>query len=221
MRPIAHKYLKVIASQYSNAVNLLGILAAFGYRVDPEEDILDFFVKIFDLNTANEEGLRVWGGIVQAPDMITVLPEDYLGFYNTGYEPFNQAPFFSGQRDSREYPLESEVYRALIFFKGMINIMGTTAPQITEVLNVFFKIRGYDKQVYVFDQLDMSISIRIPFYLSEIDRAIFRTYWRLPRPGGVRMYLIEMDPDDVFGFEEAGYQPFGQAPFYDGSIVQL
>lgn len=215
---ITQEFQKTILSQYSNSTNMLAILERFNIAVDPSADIEKFFVEVFDLDTCGEYGLKVWGTIVAAPRGVRVVRPNYFGFRRTGFQPFNQKPFFNGQRNAEEIQLDTELYRALIYFKAAANIMNTTIPEINRLLWQYFDIRGIQGECWAEEVGTMKIRVLFRFNIPYVDRAIFRTYGHLLRPGGVK-FVYNAIWGKTFGFNGVGnVESFGHGKYYDGAI---
>ena len=64
----------------------------------------------------------------------------------------------------------------------------------------------------------MELTLYVFFDLLPYERAILEQYGLLAKGAGVGFRWVEI-PLPVFGFAEAGYDPFDQAPFWTGGYV--
>lgn len=212
------EFQRTVLAQYANSTRLKKILEQFNICVDPKLDIDKFFLNVFDLDTCNDYGLKIWARIVAAPRTVKVFNVDFFGFQGTELKPFNEGVFYSGKRTSDAYTMGSEAWRQMIYFKAMVNIMNTTLPEINSILWKFFDIMGNtDGDVYAQELSPMHMRIVFRFLLTPIERAIFRTYGTLIRPAGVGMEFYEI-LYDVFGFQGSDLRPFNQGQFFMGPV---
>lgn len=216
---ITEEFQRAVLAQYTNSERLYGLLESLNYTIDPRIDIEKFFTEIFDLDTCGSYGLDVWARIVAAPRAVTVFGKDYFGFRCTRLHPFNQRPFYNGQRNAKAVELDLETRRALIYFKAACNIVQTTEAEINRLFWEYFDIRKIPGEVIVSEIAPMTIRVLFRFKVPAVDRAIFRLYGRLLKPGGVEMVYHEIS-GKTFGFAGSGLLPFGQGRFFRGAINQ-
>ena len=174
--------------QYANSPALRTLLQAKSdfYEQNVTQFWNDWFNDVFNINTATDFGLTVWGEILDFPRQIKSNP--------------GQIHF-----------LTTEQYRTVLKGQFLKFRMSGTVPQVNEWLNVVFGSQG---KVYCLDNLDMTVipfvfqtnpSDEILWLLSNVDF--------LPRPAGVG-YEVRVVGGDVFGFNGSGLQPFNQGTFY-------
>lgn len=174
--------------QYANSPSLQTLLQAKSafYAQNVTQFWNDWFNDVFNINTATDFGLTVWGEILDFPRQIKA---------NTG----------------QIHILTTEQYRTILKGQLLKFRMSGTAPQVNEWLNVVFGNQG---KVYCLDNLDMTVipfvfqtnpSDEILWLLSNVDF--------LPRPAGVG-YEVRIIGKDVFGFDGSGLQPFDQGTFF-------
>lgn len=204
---------KTIVSQYANSSTIVGLIRNMNDYIDPRSDFDNFFEFVWNVETANDFGLDIWGRIVNIKRELTIpAAADYFGFEEAlpGAYPFGEQPFFDGTPPaSQTYRLGTEAYRQLILVKALANISSTTAPSLNQLLQNLFASRG---RCYVNDLGDMRIRYTFEFLLTPYELAIVTQSGAIPRPAGVGAILITTDAP-VFGFAEAGAAPFDQAPF--------
>lgn len=175
-----------VISQYANSPILAGLVTNFSEAVDPTADFDSFFDLIWNVDTAQGRGLDVWGRIVGVSRTIAVANTDeYFGFEEGGdpnYQPFNTAPFFSGQPTTDNFDLTDSAYRRLIFAKALTNISDGSIPAINQMLVNLFPNRG---NCFVRDNLDMTMTFVFQFVLSPVELGIVLGAGVLPKPTGV------------------------------------
>lgn len=206
--------LRTIQSQYGASPHIIGIVEAAAKQLDPTGDIRTFYNEVFNPKTAHGIGLDIWGRIVGAGRYLSVDNEDFFGFYGSQLNPFDQAPFFvSGDTD--HFRLDDEAFRTLIFLKAAANIGNATLPGIKEVLTALF-----DEPVLVMNIGEMKVRIVFTFYLTAYQRALFAEYGILNLGGGVGFEYYQIEPQNTFGFNGSGLQPFNQGIFQPYEIQQ-
>lgn len=105
--------------------------------------------------------------------------------------------------------LTDDQLRFLIFYRSAANIADGSLNRIAELLR---RLLGVSVQVY--DNLDMTISIRILGVLTLQQEYILRNYGLLMRGAGVGYNIIIQNPNTpTFGFDKSGLQPFNQGVF--------
>jgi len=206
--------LRTIQSQYGASPHIIGIIEAAAKQLDPTGDIQTFYNKVFNPLTAEGVGLDIWGRIVGASRYLTVDNEDFFGFYGSQLNPFNQAPFYI-TGDTDHFRLDDNAFRTLIFLKAAANIGNATLPSIKEVLTALF-----DKPVLIMNIGEMKVRIVFTFYLTPYQRALLREYGVLNLGGGVGFEYYQIEPENTFGFNGSGLQPFNQGIFQPYPIQQ-
>lgn len=175
---------RYILSQYANSLKLNTILDGVETMLGVDTDIENFYNYIFNIQTANTNGLDIWGERLNISRQVKVNKETML--------------------------LEDDYYRFLLLVKAMSNISDCTVPNLEEILNFLFKDRG---RVYVFDTGIMTMKYTFDFYLDEMEKAILNLPGIPPKPTGVGLEIVELPHENLFGFNNTGFQPFDQAPF--------
>jgi len=205
---------KTIQSQYGASPHIIGIVKAAAKQLDPSTDIETFYNEVFNPKTAHGVGLDIWGRIVGANRYLTVDNEDFFGFLGSLLNPFDQAPFYI-HGDTDHYRLADEAYRTLIFLKAAANIGNATLPSLKEILTTLF-----DDTVLVMNIGEMKVRVVFEFYLSAYQRALFSEYGLLNLGAGVGFEYYQIEPQNTFGFNGSGLQPFSQGIFQPYSIEQ-
>ena len=206
-----------ILSQYSASPRILALAHGFALRLDPAPDIDMFFANVFDIETAQGWGLDNWGRILGVPRGVQVATTDWFGYYGSGLQPWNQAPWFNPQQATQNFPLTDEAYRKLLMYKAAANIGSADAATINRLLKQVFP----DTFDHIVDNGDMSIRAVFNDYLQPVEIGILNTYGALNKGAGVQWVYLSVNPDEVFGFDNSGFQPFDQGVFIPYSIVIL
>lgn len=175
-----------VLSQYANSPILTALITNMAQYYDPTEDFDNFLDNIWNVDSAQGYGLDVWGRIVGISRTLNIPNSDvYFGFEEGGdprYQPFDSAPFFSGQPTTSNFDLSDSAYRTLIFAKALTNITDGSIPAVNQMLLNLFPGRG---NCYVRDNLDMTMTFVFEFALSAVELAIVQTSGALPKPVGV------------------------------------
>lgn len=113
------------------------------------------------------------------------------------------------ETDETTVLLDDDQLRFLIFYRAAANIANGSLDKISTLLA---QLLGLPVKVY--DNLDMTISIRILGVLSVAQEYILRNYGLLMRGAGVGYTLIIQNPNTpTFGFDKSGLQPFNCGVF--------
>lgn len=206
-----------ILSQYSASPHILALAHGFALRLDPAPDIDLFFEKVFDIETAQGWGLDNWGRILGVPRGVQVATVDWFGYYGSGLQPWNNAPFFNTAQATNNYPLADEAYRKLLMYKAAANIGSADAATINRLLKQIFP-STFD---HIVDNGNMSIRAVFNDYLQPVEIGILNTYGALNKGAGVQWIYLSVNPDETFGFDDSGFQPFDQGVFIPYQLVIL
>ena len=139
-----------------------------------------FYTHIWNIDTANSQGLDIWGRIVGVSRYLTLTNQDYFGF-DPDFDPFNESPFFNGSSITNTFILDNDDFRRVIKAKALNNISKTTIPGIDKVLDLLYghrgvtyaKVTGNHELTYVFK-----------FEPTDLDQAIASAPDLLPKPAG-------------------------------------
>lgn len=186
-----------ILTQYADSPKLKSLIYSFNEAVGIEGFLDDFYDVIWNIKTADTYGLDVWGKIVVVSRKLTVTENMiYFGFSEASSDPpvvddpqpFNQAPFYSGEFLTSTVTLTNEVYRNLIMMKAAANISDCTIPQLNRLLMFMF---GESGRCYVRNDGDMVMSYVFEFPLSISELAIVQSSGALPAPVGVTVNIVQ------------------------------
>lgn len=211
-----------LLAQYANSPTITALVDYFNDWLDIQPDVELLFSTIWNIETANDHGLDIWGRIVGVGRYLEI--EDapaYWGFEEaqtsttlyTGPQPFGSGgTFYDGKPVTQTYRLHADVYRRVILWKAMSNISTGTVDDINRLLKFMFSERG---RAYVHDTGDMTMRYVFEFYLTPVEKAILKQSNIAPKPAGVNLRVIEPNPAETFGFAEAGLLPFGSGIFFN------
>jgi hypothetical protein len=166
----------------------------------PTADLAAFYENIWNVNTATGYGLDVWGTIVGVSRYLQISATNNLGFdeaytaptASTGPQPFNQAPFASGDPATNTYAMTDNQYRQLIMVKAAANISDLSIPSINALLRAEFgSNNGVDPygDAYVVDLGGMAFEYYLDFTPDPAQIAIINNSGVFPRPAGVQATL--------------------------------
>jgi hypothetical protein len=182
--PQPFAWQQTVMSQYANADRTMNLIASFSDAFDQTANIDRFYDLVWNVDTAQGWGLDVWGRIVVIGRALKV-PVKYFGFDEMGpddIEPFNSAPYYSGQALTSTFLMSDDVYRKAILAKALANICEGTIPAINKVLQLLFPGRG---NCYVTDPADMTMQYVFEFPTSAAERAIVTQTGIFQHPAGV------------------------------------
>lgn len=204
---------ETIQSQYSASRTIRALADSARVRIAPDADIALFYANIFNIATARGAGLDVWGRILGIGRKVDITElSDFFGFYGSDNEPFDQAPFWDGSaRPTGVYELADDAYRQLLLWKAMANIAAADAASLNNLLQGLFPGRN----IVVYETGIMELTLFLYFPLEPWERTILKNYGPIAKGAGVELKWVEI-PYPVFGFNEAGYDPFDSEPFWDG-----
>ena len=110
--------------------------------------------------------------------------------------------------DNKEILLSDDQYRFLIFYRAAANIADSSIYKMNSLLQQLLGV-----SVYVVDNLNMTISLRVLGEITDTQNFILQHYGLLTRGAGVGYEVITNLSEDTFGFLGSGLHPFNQRPF--------
>lgn len=184
---------QTIISQYANSPILTQLLVDMQAYIDPTANFNAFFDNIWNVNTAQGEGLDIWGRIVGVSRTLTISTAKYFGFEQQApavdvFGPGGESPFFSGGTATDNFNLSDQAFRTLIFAKALSNITDGSIPSINQILLNLFPGRG---ACYVTDGEDMTMTYTFNFALTPVEVAIVSSSGALPKPVGVDATVVQ------------------------------
>lgn len=202
---IREERMPFILSQYAASPRITGILKNFSNEMSPRSGALLFYEKIFDILTAEGIGLDIWGRIVAISRTI------------------------ADQSSEVSLTLDDEYYRKLLLYKALSNINEATIPALTTLINILYSETGgvvINMEDYTqhtdgnyYNQTPMRIRWVFNYFFTDTDIAVFRVAGTYNRGGGVGWGVYAVDPDQVFGFDGSGMQPFNQGIFDPVGVI--
>ena len=205
---------QTVISQFSPGPTISQLIENMNAWLDPTADLLAFYNNVWNIDTALDFGLNIWGRIVGVSRVIPIPGDNgAFGFDNSDtpadWQNFGSAnasestaggPFYAGEASTGSYTLGTDAYRTLILTKALANISATTAPALNALIQNLFPGRG---RAYTIDNRNMTMTYVFNFQLSTIEYAILAYSGVLPAPGGVGTNIL-VQPTGFFGFKEAG-----------------
>lgn len=214
-----------ISSQFANSPTIGQLIQNMYQYLDPDADLENFFNTIWNVDTANDFGLNIWGRIVGVSRTIPIpgtagsfgfansdVPADWQNWGNVNALGAG-GPFYAGQQNTGAFTLGTEAYRTLILAKALANIANMSAPSLNQLVQNLFPGRG---RAYTQNGRDMTMTYVFEFSLSNIEFAILQFSGVLPNPAGVLVKIVVVPVEQgFFGFSEMGLgvQPFGFGVF--------
>ena len=183
---------QTVLKQYANSPIIMKLISDFFSYIDLTKDLESFFDLMWNVYTAQGYGLDCWGTIVAVNRVLSLGGGlQHLGFDEGGtvdYTPFNQAPWYSGQKLTDNYILTDDGYRVLILAKAFANICDGSVPAINHILTVLFGASG---KCYCTDEGGMEMTYTFEFTPSPVQLAIVTNSGVLPTPTGVSYTIIQ------------------------------
>jgi beta-lactam-binding protein with PASTA domain len=216
-----------VISQYANSPTLITLVENFAAYFDPAVNIQQFYLTVWNIDTASGFGLDIWGLILGVSRIIPIpggsgafgfnnddVPPDWENFGNENNSTVG-GPFYTGALSTGSYRLDDGPYRVLLLTKALANICATTAQALNALIQNLFPGRG---RCYTQDLGGMAMSYVFNFSLSTIEYAILAYSGVIAHPAGVKVNISVVPAGAFFGFEEAGSsaRPFDFGVFYNG-----
>lgn len=178
--------LECLLWQYHKAERLQALVQACQDEMNANvEDFWnDFYTNVFNIDTVNTFGLAVWGIL--------------LGVERPTYTSDGQTQYYS-----------DDMYRLFLKSRILMFQMDGSIYRINQYINYLFP----NKPIYVIDNLDMTISINFYYTPSAEEWQVLNNPDFLPRPSGVQIEILSINPDEIFGFNGTEFQPWDTEPF--------
>lgn len=185
--------VRALLWQHDNATALRSLIESKQdwYNINQSTFWANWYRDVFNIDTANDFGLAVWGRILNVGlglqvDSTIGIPHFGFGIYHRNFENGNFARATSG-----EQALSTDQKRLIIRLRYYQLISRGTVVEINEAMARIFGDLG---QVFVRDPLDMSkITYVFKFEPSSRIRLILDRMNLLPRPSGIGSeYVIEV-----------------------------
>lgn len=135
---------QTIISQYANSPILTRLIENIFAYLDQTANFDAFYDLIMNVDTAQGEGLNIWGRIVGVNRVLQVEVGNWFGFEESlpGAFTFGQGSFYSGATLTDNFALSDQAYRQLILAKAAANITDGSIPAINRILMSLFPNRG-------------------------------------------------------------------------------
>lgn len=185
--------VRALLWQHDNATALRSLIESKQdwYNVNQATFWANWYRDVFNIDTANDFGLAVWGRILNVGlglqvDSTIGIPHFGFGIYHRNFNNGNFARATSG-----EQALSTDQKRLIIRLRYYQLVSRGTVVEINEAMARIFGDLG---QVFVRDPLDMSkITYVFKFEPSSRVRLILDRMNLLPRPSGIGSeYVIEV-----------------------------
>lgn len=177
--------LQALLWQYNSAINLQAILEAkqAWYDENQTEFWSSWYDNVFNLETADQFGLIVWGIILGLQLYVNIPPpvsQPIWGFGGTnGDVNFDNGNFASTAEPAYLLPVATQ--RLALQLRYFQLTSAGTVPEINRMLKALFP----SGQAWLQDNLNMSQTYIFNFALTFDQRYLFNNYDILPRPAGV------------------------------------
>lgn len=180
-----------VISQYANSPAIVALVETWETAIDPSVKLRAFYDLIWNVDTAEQYGLDVWGRIVGIARVLKVPVGKFFGFdeaTTVSADPFDQSPFYNGQTLTENFSLADNAFRLLILAKAAANISDGSIASINAILTALFPGRG---NAYVTDGRDKTMTYTFAFDppLSPVEQAIVAS-GVLPKTAGVTSSVV-------------------------------
>lgn len=199
--------LKALLWQHDSAdkLVLLARLKQQWYEQNQSEFWVNWVRDVFDIDTANQFGLAVWGRILDIKMQVTSAPDvGKVAFgFGSNNANFNNGNF--GNIASNTIGLTVEQQRMVIRLRYFKLTSRGTVPETNRFLAKVFAGQG---RVFVIDPYDMSF---VSYFFEQAPNSqlqfILENYDLLPRPAGVGVrYQVQPRPSFGFGTNHLNFE---------------
>lgn len=199
--------LRALLWQYEGAEGLQSILRAKAdwYETNQAQFWSDWYRDVFNLQTASDLGLRVWGiilGVDLSIDQPSTGARPVFGFGDNN-QNFTNGGF--GRDGTGTAALTVEQKRLVLRMRYYQLVSDGSVPFTNYILREVFG------SGYVLDQLDMTARYVFPTALPSSVLTVLQEFDLLPRPAGVGVEVL-IDPSSAFGFDPV-YLNFNHGTF--------
>jgi Protein of unknown function (DUF2612) len=193
--------LQAILWQYTNATNLQGLLEAKDawYAANQTAFWQDWYTNVFNLATADQFGLIVWGIILGLPLYVNAVPYEGAVFSFDAPVGFDQG--ILGSENGSAYMLPVETQRLALQLRYFQLTSSGTVPETNRMLAYVFANYG---KAWLLDYGDMTQAYVFDFPVTFDLQYLFNNYDILPRPAGVASSYID-NTLEYFGFNSFNF----------------
>lgn len=191
--------LQSVLWQDNDAVNLQALLQAKQdwYQANHCDFWNNWIADVFNLDTANLFGLKVWSDILDLPLYSTIIPDD-PDYPNFGFDPtglnFDQGNF---ARDANNnYRLTVEEIRTVLKLRMVQLTTNGIVPEINRQLAKVFT----QNEIFALDTFNMTLTY---VNVERLPKELFRIVTELdllPRPAGVGIKFVVFGGKGRWGF---------------------
>lgn len=203
--------LRALLWQYNDAPRLESLLTQKqNWYIENQSDFwADWVVNVFDLQTADAFGLKVWSIILGIPLNVSVSPTSTSApawaFGSLGRKNFGRGNF--GRSGSGSVSLTLEQQRLVLRLRYFQLVGRNTVPEINRFMNIVFAGLG---SVYVDDPMNMGSLVYVfGFELNSQLLFVLQQYDLLPRPStiGAEVLLnaVTTDAGDLITADDGRY----------------
>lgn len=191
--------LKALLWQYNKAQSLQTLLEQKSqwYELNQTEFWQNWIRDVFDLRTANQFGLVVWGIILGLKLYVNTAPtpeKPTFGFDNILYTNFDNGNFSNTHGATYMLPVGTQRIALQLRYAQLTS--SGTVPEINRILRYIFRDYG---NAFLLDYHNMSQRYIFNFPVTADLRYLFDNYDILPRPAGVKSSYGDATLD-YFGF---------------------
>lgn len=192
--------LRALLWQYNKAENLQKLLErkSAWYELNQSEFWEDWLRDVFDLRTANQFGLVVWGILLGLKLYVNTAPQPEkptLGFDNILYTNFDNGNFSNTHGATYMLPVATQRIALQLRYAQLTS--SGTVPEINRILKFIFEDYGI---AFLRDYGNMRQQYIFMFPLTADLKYLFDNYDILPRPAGVKSRYVD-GTLDYFGFD--------------------
>ncbi len=183
--------MQVIIWQYDQSPALKSIITYMNtwFVANQTQFWTDWYNNVFNLLTANEFGLAVWAIILNVPFTENLFPRNPQPFgfgpIGNGYFSFGYSTFSDGGYPS----LTNSEKRFILLLRYFQLITRGAIPEINAFLKFLIPFISTTGQIYVLDNLNMTITYVFTFNPGDRILTIIDHYDLLPRPAGVEAII--------------------------------
>jgi hypothetical protein len=181
----------------AHSLETLVLLKQLWYDVNQAGFWIDWYTDVFNLDTANDFGLNVWALILGVPMFVNIPAHTGTPSWGFGgfHHNFNRGNF--DNTNGSTSGLKTEEKRIVLKLRYNKITSRCDIVRTNFVLNQIFKSFG---NVYILDNLDMSITAVFGYIPSVNLRRAIRDYDLIPRADGVLLkYTIDVGYSWGFG----------------------
>lgn len=190
--------LQVLLWQYNEAARLEKVVRSEQewYAENQSKFWEDWVRDVFDLSTANDFGLAIWGRILAVPLVAQAPASGNRPVFGFGPHNRNFNHGTLGRDTSGVAGLTTEQKRLVLFLRYARLTSRGTVPEINAILKRVFGEYG---PAHVLDGRDMTLTYVFGFVPPSSVRFVLENFDLLPRPAGVASEIL-VQPAEVFGF---------------------